>query len=124
MSTNLHDFMHVDLDSSMNYSIGSAASTDSITIDSGSYDWNISNPAMTTTRFDCDVKINQSNDLRIGDRSLKQFMETVEERLNILQPNPKLEGQWNELAALGKQYRALETEILEKEKMWKILKDE
>jgi hypothetical protein len=63
-------------------------------------------------------------DLTIGDRSLKEFMDRVEERLNILHPNPKLEDKWNELAALGKRYRELETEILEKEKMWNILKDE
>lgn len=116
--------MHIDLDNAMNYSIASAASTDSITIDSGSYEWNISNPVMTTTRFDCDVKINESNDLRIGDRSLKQFMEKVEERLNILRPNLELEDKWNELAELGERYRKLETEILEKEKIWTILKDE
>jgi hypothetical protein len=78
----------------------------------------------STTRFDCDVKINESNDLCIGDRSLKEFMSKVEERLNILHPNPKLEDKWNELAELGKRYRDLETEILEKEKMWNILKDE
>jgi hypothetical protein len=63
-------------------------------------------------------------DLKIGDRSLKEFMDKVEERLNILRPNPKLEDKWNELAELGKRYRELETEILEKEKMWNILKDE
>ena len=64
------------------------------------------------------------SDLRIGDRSLKDFMDKVEERLNILQPNPTLEDRWDELAELGKRYRKLEAEILEKEKMWKILKDE
>ena len=50
-------------------------------------------------------------------------MDRVEERLNILRPNPKLEDKWDELAELGKRYRELEAEILEKEKMWNILKD-
>jgi D-mannonate dehydratase len=136
MSNTLDDFMSIDLDNTMNYSIvpSSSASTDTITIDTGSYNWNpinnwnITNPAVTvhnsTTSFDCDVKISESRDLHIGDRSLKEFMERVEERLNILRPNQELEGRWNELAELGKRYRELEAVILEKEKMWNILKDE
>lgn len=129
MSNNHDDFMSIDLGSAVNYSMASSSgSTDTLTIDSGSYNWSITNPVMTvhdsTTRFDCDVNISESRDLKIGNRSLKEFMERVEERLNILRPNPELEDQWNELADLGKRYRELEGEILEKEKMWKILKDE
>lgn len=62
-------------------------------------------------------------DITIGDRSLKEFMDKVEERLNILHVNPQLEDKWEQLAELGKQYRELEKELLEKERMWKILKD-
>jgi hypothetical protein len=106
---------------------GSAYSLDSITIDTSS--WNTS--TITSIPYDpsviiADAGINMKPeaDLKIGDRSLKDFMNKVEERLNILHPNAALEDKWNELAELGKRYRELETEILEKEKMWNILKDE
>jgi hypothetical protein len=108
------------------YSI-STGTIDSITIDS-SYNWN--DVSITGSSWDPAVKVDvagieikESSDLRIGDRSLKEFMDRVEERLNILRPNPALEDRWNELAELGKRYRELETEILEKERMWNILKD-
>lgn len=126
MNKDLGDFWSIDIDS--DYTIASPGTASTITIDSNSYQWNVPDPAMTfqdtSTRFDCDVTISDSHDLIVGDRSLKDFMAKVEEKLNILHPNPDLEDRWNELAELGKQYRKLEAEILEKEKMWKILKDE
>jgi hypothetical protein len=61
-------------------------------------------------------------DIKIGDRSLKEFMNSVEERLGILRPNPELEDKWENLKGLRKAYMDLEAEILEKEKMWNILK--
>jgi len=109
------------------YSI-STGTIDSITIDS-SYNWN--DVSITGSSWDPAVKVDtagieikESGDLRIGDRSLREFMDRVEERLNILHPNPALEDRWNELAELGKRYRELEAEILKKEKVWKILKDD
>lgn len=61
-------------------------------------------------------------DIDINGRSLKQFMEAVEQRLAILQPNTKLEAEWAELKELGVRYRALEKEIEEKMTTWDILK--
>ena len=61
-------------------------------------------------------------DIKIGDRSLKEFMDSVEQRLGILRPNPELEDKWENLKGLRKAYMDLEAEILEKEKMWNILK--
>jgi hypothetical protein len=50
-------------------------------------------------------------------------MKRVEEkRLAILHPNEKLEEKWEELKALGERYRELEKDILEKEKIWEIIK--
>lgn len=63
---------------------------------------------------DCDVKI--------GNRSLKDFMDKVEERLAILRPNEGLEERWEKLKRLGNRYRKLEKEILEKEKIMEALK--
>lgn len=106
----------------------SSAMVDTITIDPSSWNQNVT---ITSGAYDPSVKSNNNGinidadcDIKIGDRSLKQFMDKVEERLNILRPNPKLEDKWDELAELGKRYRELESTILEKEKLWKILKEE
>jgi hypothetical protein len=62
-------------------------------------------------------------DLLINDKSLKTWMEKVEERLNILTPNPELEKEWDELRRLGERYRKLEKKCKQKADMWKRLKN-
>ncbi len=71
-----------------------------------------------------DVKgdANFSGDLTIKGVSLTDTLAKIEERLAILRPNEVLEDRWEQLKELGKQYRELEKEILEKEQVWKILK--
>ena len=61
-------------------------------------------------------------DLVIGDKSLKTWMEKVEERLNILTPNPEMEAEWDQLRKLGERYRKLEKKCKEKSDMWNKLK--
>lgn len=61
-------------------------------------------------------------DLLINDKSLKTWMEKVEERLNILTPNPELEKEWDQLRSLGERYRKLEKKCKEQSDMWKKLK--
>jgi len=61
-------------------------------------------------------------DLLINDKSLKTWMEKVEERLNILTPNPEMEKDWDDLRKLGERYRKLEKKCREKADMWKKLK--
>lgn len=68
------------------------------------------------------MSMNKDCDLKIGDRSLKDFMNKVEERLAILRPNEGLEERWEKLKRLGNRYRKLEKEILEKEKIMEALK--
>jgi len=65
----------------------------------------------------------KGTDIKIGDSSLSEVLAKLEERLNILHHNHKLEDKWESLRKLGNQYRELEKELIEKEKMWKILKD-
>ena len=62
-------------------------------------------------------------DLLINDKSLKTWMERVEERLNILTPNPKLEKEWDQLRRLGEKYRKLEKKCKEQSDMWNKLKN-
>lgn len=58
----------------------------------------------------------------IKGKNLTDMLEKIEERLAILHPNPKLEDKWDELKELGKRYKELEQELIEKEKVWTILK--
>ena len=60
-------------------------------------------------------------EVTIKGKSLTGMLEKIEERLAILHPNEKLEDKWDELKELGKRYKELEAEIIEKERMWAIL---
>jgi hypothetical protein len=61
-------------------------------------------------------------EVTIKGKNLSDILEKIDERLAILHPNPKLEDKWDELKELGKRYRELEQELIEKEKVWAILK--
>ena len=64
----------------------------------------------------------ENPDIKMNGKSMVTWMEKVEERLNILIPNPELEKDWDELRRLGQRYRALEKKCREKAKMWEALK--
>jgi hypothetical protein len=61
-------------------------------------------------------------DIKLKGKSLEETLTKIEERLAILHTNSKLEDKWEKLKELGNQYRKLETDIIEKEKIWSILK--
>lgn len=61
-------------------------------------------------------------DITLNGKSLAKTLETLEQRLNILNPNPELEKEWNELKELGDKYRALEAKLKEQGEMWAKLK--
>lgn len=61
-------------------------------------------------------------DVKLKGKSLDKTLTAIEERLAILHPNKELEEKWENLRGLRKAYMELETEIIEKEKMWAILK--
>ena len=54
-------------------------------------------------------------DIEINGVSLWATMQEIANRLNIMHTNPELETQWQELRALGEQYRKLEQHILDKQ---------
>lgn len=70
------------------------------------------------------ITMQQDTDLKIGDRSLKDFMDKVEDQLAILRPAPELEEKWDKLKELRRQYEECKQDILEKEKIMKILKED
>ena len=83
--------------------------------------WNTN--AITTSGWsngpnDLEVK----GDITLKGKSLSQTLDKIEQRLAILHPNPELEASWEQLKELGNQYRALEKDLIEKQKIWNILK--
>ena len=81
-----------------------------------------SNPAMVVNQSGSIDIQGQNADIKINGKSMKTWMEAVEERLNILTPNPELEKDWDDLRRLGQRYRALERKCKEKAQMWAALK--
>ena len=61
-------------------------------------------------------------DIEVNGESLMSAIRRIEERLNILKPNEKLEAEWDQLRELGEQYRALEKKLQEQSNMWNTLK--
>ena len=61
-------------------------------------------------------------DVNINGKSLMKTIEALEERLNMLVPNPELEKEWDDLKKLGDRYRKLEAKCKEKANMWNKLK--
>jgi formylmethanofuran dehydrogenase subunit D len=91
----------------------------------GTYNWN-----NTITSTNTKVQINgdglvmqEGADIVIGGKSLTKAIEQIEERLGILHPNPALEERWDKLKELRQQYIEMEKDLLEKEKLMKILKE-
>ena len=61
-------------------------------------------------------------DIKVNGWSLVDAIQKIEQRLNILHPNTELETEWEELRALGEQYRKLEQHIKDKQATWDKLK--
>ena len=61
-------------------------------------------------------------DIAFKGRSLDETLKKIEERLGILIPNVRLEEDWKELKDLRMQYVELEKQLLEKQRVFDILK--
>jgi len=62
-------------------------------------------------------------DIDINGRSLLKTLDALEQRLNMLTPNPNLEKEWDQLKKLGDRYRKLEKQCENKAAMWAKLKN-
>lgn len=94
----------------------------------GNYTWQTPN-VWTTTSATMNVgksgqlELRGDNaDLVVNGKSMNDWMARVEERLNILTPNPELEKEWDDLRRLGERYRKLEKKCKEKAETWNKLK--
>jgi hypothetical protein len=78
----------------------------------------------TVVNIDADgLTMKKGADIKIGGKSLCEAIEKIEERLGILKPNTELESRWDKLKELRQQYVEMERDLLEKEKLMKILKE-
>ena len=111
----------ISLDSSM-FTTGSITAPYTYTT-SGTSGYTLSsNPS--TVHIDADgLTMKEGADIVVGGKSLTQAIEKIEERLAILKPNTELESRWEQLKELRNQYVELERDLLEKEKIMKILKE-
>lgn len=85
---------------------------------SDTIDWGMNNDSSLKVSGDAVI----DGDLTVGGKSIIKSLEAIEERLAILKPNEELEDRWDELRELRNRYMQLEQEIIEKEKMWAMLK--
>ena len=63
-------------------------------------------------------------DIKLDGWSLRETLQTINERLAVLQPNPALEKEFDELRACADRYRELEKKFLDQKVMWETLKNE
>ena len=108
--------------------VGGAAGQYMVSGGAGNYTWQTPN-VWTTTSATMNVgksgqlELRGDNaDLVVNGKSMSAWMARVEERLNILTPNPELEKEWDDLRRLGERYRKLEKKCKEKAETWNKLK--
>ena len=91
---------------------------------SSSIVWNTTSldPNLQGAQLQVKGNANIEGELTVQGVTLSKRLDDIEQRLNILRPNEELEEKWENLRALGQAYRELEKEIIEKQKMWAILK--
>ena len=82
----------------------------------------LAEPALNGATLKVNGNADFEGEVTIKGKSLTDMLDKIEERLAILHPNIELEDKWDELKELGKRYKELEQEIIEKEKVWAILK--
>ena len=89
----------------------------------------VSQPMWTTGTSGTDIKPSatitlkgEDADIDINGKSLMKTLEALEDRLNMMVPNPELEKEWDQLKKLGDRYRKLEKQCRDKATMWAKLK--
>jgi hypothetical protein len=80
-------------------------------------------PWLTTNPTGAKIQLDGENaDVTVNGWSLVDAVKRIEERLGLYQPNPELEAEWEDLRALGEQYRKLEQHIKDKQATFDRLK--
>jgi hypothetical protein len=93
--------------------------TSPYTFSSATPNWSIRDDNNVSSTIDLK---GENADIKINGISLVDTLKTIQDRLNILRPNPELETEWDQLRELGEQYRELEKKLQEQSDMWAKLK--
>jgi len=132
-----YDYQTIDLSSSITmaspivYTMAPNISTISLSGPNVTPTWSIGSNTITGLNGISAVDIKPSGtitlkgddaDIDINGKSLMKTLEALEDRLNMMVPNPELEKEWDDLKKLGDRYRKLEAKCKEKAKMWNKLK--
>jgi len=83
--------------------------------------WSTTNTLNVPTSGRMELRGNQA-DIVINDVSLNDTLRSIQDRLNMLQPNTALEAEWDQLRELGEQYRNLEKQLIQKQRAWDLLR--
>ena len=84
--------------------------------------WITADPSLKGATLSVKGDADFEGEVTIKGKNIADMFAKIEERLAILHPNTELEDRWDELKELSKRYKELEAEIIEKEKVWNILK--
>jgi hypothetical protein len=93
--------------------------TSPYTFSSATPNWSIRDESKISSTIDLK---GENADIKINGVSLVDTLKNIQDRLNILRPNPELETEWDQLRELGAQYRDLEKKLQEQSDMWAKLK--
>lgn len=89
----------------------------------GAYTWATNtSAALTPNQLHVTGDAEFQGNITVKGRNLTDWLETVDSRLGILQANPGLETEFDELRALGDAYREAERRFLEQRRIYDILK--
>jgi hypothetical protein len=107
----------ITLDPSYTYSAGATTTstvsvTDDYVSDINSGTFTVSLPSDTDVSYSdwgSDISVPENGDIKIGNRSLKTFMDTMEKRLAILQPDPEKLEKFEALQKAYEHYKHLES---------------
>lgn len=92
----------------------SADMGDAISFGDNSGTFTVGTDTLVSTNYDYgswgnDISVPADGDIKIGDRSLKTFMDTMEKRLAILQPDPAKLEKFEALKKAYEHYKHLES---------------
>lgn len=94
------------------------------TLGAGSLDWQsygIKSPVTLNQNGSIDLRGDRA-DIVINGVSLSETLRTLQERMNMLVPDPRMEQEWDELRELREAYEHKLAQCREKSRMWDRLK--
>ena len=127
------DLTDLTQDSTMDWNVSANITTPITITGSGPY-YNTTSGSLVWPADPDDLKINANGssgkislrgdnaDIDVNGVSLMDTLKTIQDRLNMLCPNPEMEAEWDELRQIREQYEAKLKECQEKSRAWKALK--